>query len=139
MAIDELDPLIGEWELAVDLPGAEDVRGLGTFERFGGLLLGRSTAPDPVPDSICLIAAEPDGGYVQHYFDTRGVVRLYVMTFDGHTWTLERTKPDFSPLDFHQRYVGTLTDNGSVIEGEWQASDDGSTWKRDFGLTHRRV
>ena len=139
MTGDGLDPLIGDWELTADLPGAEDMRGLVTFERFGPLLLQRSTAPDPVPDSICLIAPHADGGYTQHYFDSRGVVRLYAMTFDGQTWTLERTEPDFSPLDFHQRYIGTLADDGSVITGEWQASDDGTTWQRDFRLSHRRA
>jgi hypothetical protein len=36
------------------------------------------------------------------------------MTFDGRTWTLERTKADFSPLDFHQRFVGTISDDGGA-------------------------
>ncbi len=44
------------------------------------------------------------------------------MTFDGHTWTLERTKPDFSPLDFHQRFVGSISDDGTTIDGEWRTS-----------------
>jgi hypothetical protein len=80
-----------------------------------------------------------DGSYVQHYFDSRGVARLYAMTFDGRTWTLERTKPDFSPLGSCQRFTGSISDDGTAIDGEWQNSDDGRQWTRDFGLTYARV
>jgi hypothetical protein len=69
----------------------------------------------------------------------RGVVRRYEMTFDGREWTLLRRAPDFSPLDFHQRYVGTFSDDGDTIDGQWEASDDGTGWRKDFRLTYRRV
>jgi hypothetical protein len=124
----------------VDLPGAEDLRGQVVFEVLGPLLLQRSAIPDPnVPDTICVVVPESTGQYRQHYFDSRGVARLYEMTFDGMTWTLLRNKPDSSPLDFHQRYVGRLSDDQSTIEGEWQRSDDGRAWSRDFGLEYRRI
>lgn len=61
------------------------------------------------------------------------------MTFDGHTWTLERTKPDFSPLDFHQRFVGSISDDGTTIDGEWRTSQDGQQWTRDFRVTYIRI
>jgi hypothetical protein len=132
--------LVGGWQLAVDLPGAEDVRGHVLFEAMGDILVQRTTVPVPeAPDSCCIVVTETDGSYVQHYFDARGVARLYAMTFDGRTWTLERTKPDFSPLEFHQRFVGTISDDGAAIDGEWQSSDDGRQWRRDFGLTYTRI
>jgi hypothetical protein len=91
------------------------------------------------PDSLIVYARDHEGeGYTQHYFDSRGVVRLYEMTFDGRVWTLEREKPDFSPLGFSQRYTGTLSDDGDTIEGRWEIKHPGSGWETDFDLTYRR-
>jgi hypothetical protein len=140
MGISSLRELAGEWELAVDLPGAEDVRGHVLFEMMGDVLVQRTTVPVPeAPDSCCLVVTADDGSYLQHYFDSRGVARLYSMTFDGRTWTLERTKPDFSPLGSCQRFTGSISDDGAAIDGEWQVSDDGRQWTRDFRLTYIRV
>lgn len=140
MGLGALDALIGQWELAVDLPGAEDVRGQVLFETVGELLVQRTTVPVPeAPDSCCIIVTGADGSYTQHYFDARGVVRLYVMTFDARTWTLERTKPDFTPLEFCQRFIGSVSADGTLIDGEWQSSADGQRWTRDFGLTYTRI
>ncbi len=139
MPIQDLTPLVGRWELAVDLPGAEDVRGDVTFELMGELVIERAVIPVPeAPDSCCIIV-DHGGQLTQHYFDSRGVARRYEMTFDGRTWTLERTKPDLSPLDFCQRFIGTLSEAGDQINGEWQTSADGNEWTRDFTLTYRRI
>ncbi|HEX5118411.1 MAG TPA: hypothetical protein VFW65_24770 [Pseudonocardiaceae bacterium] len=140
MGIEALRDLAGTWALTVDLPGAEDVRGQVVFEVLGEILVQRITVPMPeAPDSCSVIVATEGGGYVQHYFDSRGVARLYAMTFDGRIWTLERTTPDFSPLEFSQRFVGTISDDRTAIKGEWRTSDDGQQWQRDFGLTYTRV
>ena len=140
MGIGPLRALAGEWKLAVDLPGAEDVRGHVLFETMGEVLVQRTTVPVPeAPDSFCLVVTGDDGRYIQHYFDSRGTARLYAMTFDGRTWTLQRTKADFSPLDFHQRFVGTISDDGATIDAQWQSSADGQQWTRDFGLTYTRI
>lgn len=139
MRNDPLRDLVGEWDLASDLPGGEGLRGRVAFEPMGEVLVQRATAPAPeVPDSYGLIVTSDDGRHVQHYFDSRGVARLYEMTFDGRTWTLERTKPDFSPLDFCQRFTATVSDDGTTMTGEWQTSPDGQQWQRDFGLTYTR-
>lgn len=68
---------------------------------LGGRFLPMRTQVDALaaPDSTCVIAVDSDGGgYTQHYFDERGVVRLYAMTLDAGNWTLTREAPDFSPL-----------------------------------------
>ncbi len=59
------------------------------------------------------------------------------MTFDGRTWTLTRDKPDFAPLEFKQRFVGTFEDSGNTIRGQWDI-DQGEGYVRDFGLIYRR-
>jgi hypothetical protein len=136
----DLAALVGEWQLSVDLPGAEDLSGRVVFEMLGGLLVQRTTVPIPeAPDSCCIVVRNEDGALVQHYFDSRGVARLYDMTYDGRTWTLGRSKPDFTPLDFHQRFVATVSDDVAAIDGEWQTSSDGRDWSRDFGMTYRRM
>ncbi len=95
--------------------------------------------PD-APDGLCVIAADPDGsGYLQHYVDSRGVVRLCRMAFDGRTWTLLREEPDFSPLDFAQRCTGTLHDDGARITGRWEIRQPGRDWETDFELSYARL
>ena len=88
------------------------------------------------PDSECVIVVQDDGSCLQHYFDSRGLARLYEMTYDGQTWTLERTKPDFSPLDFCQRYIGRFAGDRNTIAGEWQSSTDGVAWTDLVHMTH---
>lgn len=140
MSIQDLEVFVGVWELQVDLPGADDVRGRVHIESMGNLLVERTYIPVPeAPDSCCVIMSNEDGGFLQHYFDSRGVARRYEMTFDGRNWTLERTKPDLTPLDFCQRYVGAFSEDLTTIDGEWQSSPDGNDWTRDFRLTYRRV
>ena len=109
--------------------------------RDSGLRLQRSEIAGPAfPASTAIIAVHPDGAtYTQHYFDSRGVVRVYAMTFGGLVWTLERSTPDFTPLLSGQRFVGTLAEDGSAITGQWQTATDGGPWARDFDLTYSRV
>jgi hypothetical protein len=141
-----LEPFIGEWRLeapAFPMPDELAEQARATFEWVldGAFLLERTHVPEPVvPDGLLVIApADGDDAYLQHYFDSRGVVRLYTMTFDGRVWTLQRSEADFSPLDFHQRFEGTFSDDGEHIEGRWESSPDGSSWELDFELFYRRL
>ena len=145
-ALARLDVLIGTWELRAVFPSepAAVLRGgRSVFEwmKGGQLLIQRTAAPTPAaPDSLAIIAFDGVGhGYTQHYFDARGVVRLYAMTSRDAVWTLVRKSPDFSPLDFLQRYRGVFRDNDPVIRGAWERSTDGSTWEKDFDLSYVRV
>jgi hypothetical protein len=138
-SVAELRDFIGEWELEVGLAAADHARGRVVFEPVGEVLIRRTSVPTlEAPDSVCVVVPE-GAGYVQHYFDSHGVARLYAMSFDGKTWTIERTQTGSSPRDFHQRYVGTFSDDRSTINGEWQTSDDGLEWRCDFRLAYRRV
>ena len=142
--ISTLEPLIGTWDVEAAAPGGEwSGTGRTTFESLlgGAYLLERSQVDHPdAPDSYAILAPAAGGnGWTQHYFDSRGVVRLYEMAFDGREWTLLRRTPDFSPLDFHQRYVGTFSEDGDTIDGQWETSDDGHQWHTDFRLTYRRA
>jgi len=141
-----LEPLVGEWR--IEMPGwavpadvADGARMSVEWTLGGAFLLQRSSVPVPeAPGALCVIGLDAGGdGYVQHYFDSRGVARVYAMTFDGRDWTLERHAADFSPLPFHQRWVAAFDDGGDVIRGRWETSPDGRAWELDFELEYRRV
>lgn len=143
--LEGLEPFIGEWNLEpqFSFPVPADVTGRVVFEWMSGgrFLVERWEVSHPdAPDGIALIGQDPSGeGYLQHYFDSRGVARVYQMGFTGALWTLSRTTADFSPLDFSQRYSGRFSDDGSTIDGTWEICHDGKTWEKDFDLTHRRI
>jgi hypothetical protein len=61
------------------------------------------------------------------------------MTFADRVWKMERTKPDFSPFDFSQRFAGTLSGDGKQIDGTWEIAEDYKTWRKDFDLIYTRV
>ena len=138
MSIDRLQPFLGEWSVEASI--APGLAGRAVFEWAlgGAYVIERVDIPHPqAPDGLCVIAAQGDG-YMQHYFDSRGVTRLYAMTFDGSEWTLVREEADFSPLDFAQRYIGRFTDDGRKIEGAWEMKHPGRDWERDFRLDYTR-
>jgi hypothetical protein len=66
------------------------------------------------------------------------VVRVYAMTLAGGVWTLTRESPDFTPLDFRQRFTGTFSAVGNTITGAWEKGLGGG-WEHDFALTYRRA
>jgi hypothetical protein len=148
-ALEALDMFVGEWTVAASFPAGAPPALAGRFvagrARFEWTLGGRFLAqrvqidkPD-APDSSAIIGADPDGGaYTQHYFDSRGVARVYAMTLDAGVWTLLRDKPDFTPLRFSQRFTGTFSDDETTIAGCWERTE-GSSWQHDFGLTYTRV
>jgi hypothetical protein len=145
MGIEQLEPFIGEWELEAVFPNGGPTGGGATcsFEWLlgGKFVAQRTTVPHPKgPDGFMVISANADGGsFTQHYFDERGVVRVYAMTFEDGAWELLRVTPDFTPLDFSQRYTGRFSDDGRRIEGKWESSDDaGETWALDFQLNYAK-
>ena len=139
MEIDVLEPLIGRWEM----PIGDGEPGETTFAWALGRRFVEQRASLPVegaPDGLMIIAPAAGGdGFTQHYFDSRGVVRLYAMTFDGRELVLERHEPDFSGLPFHQRFEGTLSADGDRMDGRWLRSSDGVAWEVDFPLTYVRA
>ena len=146
---ERLAPLIGEWSMAMVMPGEEtpdelpDVGARVTFEWMGekAFVLQRWTVPIPeAPDGLAVIGwDEGRGTFIQHYFDQRGVARLYEMSLDNGLWKLERRKKDFSPFEFSQRFTGTVTDDGKRIEGTWEVAHDHKGWEKDFNLIFTRV
>ena len=137
-----LEVFVGEWVAQVLLPDAPAGRTTFEWTLGGRYLLQRAYSPRPeFPDGLMIISSDDDSGrYTQHYFDSRGVTRVYRMTLADGVWTLWRDQPDFSALDFAQRYVGRFSADGDTIEGRWETSHDGgASWEVDFGLRYTRV
>ncbi len=61
------------------------------------------------------------------------------MSVSDRGWKLSRNRPDFSPLEFAQRYTGTFGDDGKIITSSWEIRHDGATWEHDFDLTYTKV
>jgi hypothetical protein len=151
-ALAGLDIFVGEWVMQARFPGdqpappdaAED--GPTARSRFEWaldrqFLLQRTEIPLPqAPDSLSIISVDLEtGAYTQHYYDSRGVVRLYAMTLADGVWTLTRESPDFTPLNFRQRFTGTFSEDANTITGAWEKNLNGAGWEHDFALTYRRA
>jgi hypothetical protein len=146
--MDTLTPLLGEWRMTAifkDLPSADtDARVRFEWLSGGPFLIQRWEIPIPeAPDGIAIIGPDPEseGQYLQHYFDSRGVARVYEMSLENGVWKLWRDAPDFSPLHFSQRYSGAFSDDGRTITGAWEICHDGAgaTWEHDFDLTYTKA
>ena len=142
-ALERLQPLVGEWTAEFRFSFTpEPTAGWLSFawELGGQFLLERSGAEHPdAPSGLCVISVADEGDgheYVQHYFDSRGVVRVYRMTLRDGVWQLVRDRPDFTPLTFHQRYTGASARRADDRRAVGGSNDDGATWETDF---ERRV
>ena len=142
-ALAGLDVFVGEWVVEARFSGGDAPAARSTFEWAldRQFLIQRTEVPVPeAPDALTIVSTDPETGvYTQHYYDSRGVVRLYAMTLAGGVWTLTRESPDFTPLDFSQRFTGTFSEHASTISGTWEKSLDGATWEHDFELTYHRA
>ncbi len=142
MELEDLEPLVGEWATSATLPGSEPKRvvsGRTTFawlER-GGYLVQHAAADDPAfPVGVMVIGPDLNGDrIVQHYFDSRGVARVYEIGLEDGVLRLWRDGPDFA-----QRFTGRFSADGRAIEGAWERrADNGAAWEQDFDLSYRRV
>src|SRR5438552_19200560 len=102
-ALDCLDVLIGTWEMEARFeagyfgPGSRAITGRGgrtTFDWLEGrfFLTQRFVNEHPAaPSGVAIIGpgAEPET-FSQHYYDSRGVTRVYQMTLDAGVWNLWR-------------------------------------------------
>lgn len=51
-------------------------------------LLGQWTVEAVAPDGVAIFAVDEDSGeLIQHYFDSRGVVRRYATSIEDRVWS----------------------------------------------------
>jgi hypothetical protein len=144
-SLEALGALVGDWtteathQLFPDLV----VRGEAAFEWLEGkkFLIERSTADHPdFPDGIQLLGGMDD--LQLHYFDSRGVHRVYDARITGPgSWEYtrdDRPAPGEQPVPGQwQRFKGRLEDDNTIV-GVAQLSSDGENWEDDLWVTYRR-
>ena len=132
------DRLVGKWTSEATHPMLPStvVKGHTTFEWLEGerFLIQRSSNDHPdFPDSISVIGFA-DEALTAHYFDSRGVFRIYGIAMEDDTLRMWRDEPGFS-----QRLEATLGDDGATLGGIWQMSRDDETWADDLAITFTRA
>jgi hypothetical protein len=130
------EPLLGEWTVEAVMPGSEDVLpGSMSVEWLegGGYLIQRSRMEDPMfPRGISVIGPDRSGEkLVQHYFDSRGVARIYDISLEDGVLRIWRDDPTFA-----QRFAATLA--ADAFEGLWQLARTPGDWQDDLKVTYRR-
>jgi hypothetical protein len=144
----DFEQLIGEWhgegEIPIEPPMKISVE--AKVERLGEFIVFRSMGePAEVPDSVSIIGGAPDGEpQPMHYFDARGVERLFLMALVGSTWKIWRAPgEDWNGAHgpgFNQRFIGEISVDRNTIAGRWERGmgDAGDEWEIDFPLTYFR-
>lgn len=128
-----LDTLLGTWDFTMRhslVP--EPVTGRWRFARVldGAYVQLDWTYDHPdFPDAIALL----DGrGF--HYFDVRGITRVFDLDVSDQGWSVVRRDPDF-----WQRGSATFV-GADAMEGTWEISRDGGvTWEHDSSVSYLRV
>jgi hypothetical protein len=142
-----MDQLIGEWDASgeMEIDGQTiTVTGHTTIEPLGEFVVLRATVQPPeFPDSVSIIGGGPEGEPApMHYFDERGVQRMYLSAVDGARWTIWRGDETWRESPGHnQRYVGEISPDGTTITGAWERGlgEAGDRWDVDFTLDYTRV
>ena len=134
LGLEPLAALVGDWALGD--PSSPVGRTSFSWLEGGFFLVQRWTVDIPeAPDGIAILGEDAaGGGLVQHYYDSRGIARVYGMSLDDGVWRLWRDGSDFS-----QRFTGRFSDDGTTISGAWEIAPDGSRWEHDFDLVYTRV
>jgi hypothetical protein len=141
--------LIGEWhgdgEIPIEPPMKIAVD--ATIERMGEFTVFRTVGASPdMPDSLSVIGGAPDGDpQPMHYFDSRGVERLYMTAIEGSTWRIWRAPGEdwngpHGP-GFNQRFIGDISGDATTIDGRWERGmgEAGDAWELDFPIRYVRT
>jgi hypothetical protein len=147
--------LIGTWDTEATHPAMPGVvvHGSAIVEWLDGerfLIVRARTNPRDFPDSISIIgdmesdrvdrahgeervATTAAATLRMHYFDSRGVFRVYETRVTDTAWEFSREAPRFS-----QRFTGEFADGGDTIVGRSQLREDDVHWSDDLAITYRR-
>ena len=114
------------------------VRGSAEIEWLEGqrFLIVRATNEHPdFPDSISILG--DTDGLKSHYFDSRGVHRVYELGVHDNAWEISRHMRADDEA-FSQRLTVTFDEGDESMEGRSAISHDNETWEDDLQITYRR-
>ena len=134
-ALAGLDALVGTWRIEVpQFPGPSGTETVEWLEA-GAYLRIHAEVPAPAPTATMIVGRDDSGDECTVlYYDSRGVSRIYRMTFAGGVWRMWREAPGF-----WQRFTGTLAEDGATITAAWEKSPDGAAWEHDFDMLYTRI
>lgn len=133
--LEELAILVGEWEFRSPQFPAGSGHAVFEWLEDGAFLREHQGVGGSAPDATWIFGSDgPAESQTVLYYDSRGITRVYHSTLREGTWKIWRDAPDFS-----QRFTGRVAEGGKTIEGAWESSTDGVTWKHDFDLAYTRV
>lgn len=143
-ALADLSVLVGDWDMelwgASFLPTPES-RVRGGHVRFewienGALLAMRQQSEADGPPAACWVFGrdESSADYSVFYSDSRGVSRIYSMSFSAGEWKLWRDNSEFA-----QRFTATLGADGRALTGRWEKSSNDGEWEHDFYVDYIRA
>lgn len=136
--LESLLPLVGKWHTEGEqtegpLGPASPFVAVETFEWLDGgtFLIHRLEGRFGRQPAACIevIGKGPDGAIVAHTFYNDG---------NANTWRIESRGESLLQVGqwsaggtgtFHVRYTMTLADAGNTLEGKWEQSRDGQSWK----------
>jgi hypothetical protein len=128
-----LDRLVGSWVFTMHHSElAEPVTGRQRYEPVldGAFLMMHWHYDHPeFPDAIALISSTQ-----YHYFDVRGVVRVFDYAVDDAGWSMTRLDDEFS-----QRTIGRFAGADAVDCVGERSANSGAMWQRDFAMRMTRV
>jgi hypothetical protein len=140
--------LVGDWitEATHPLMPGVVIGGTACFEWLDGekflILRSHNDHPD-IPDGLSIIG-DTDGLHM-HYFDARGVFRLYEFTVVDGGWATAMGRDDpagsFASADapFSQRMTYRFENADQTIIAKGQLSHDDVTWEDDLQGVYRRA
>ena len=144
----DFERLIGTWHGEGELADPPMKMSAETkVERMGEFLIIRSVGePADLPDTLSIVGGAPNGEpQPMHYFDSRGVKRLFMTALDGSAWKIWRAPgEDWNGPDgpgFNQRFIGEISADGTMIDGRWERGmgEAGDEWSVDFPITYVRT
>ena len=133
--------LVGAWITEAthpDVPGTT-ISGAAEVEWLEGerFLIFRAHNDHPdFPDSIAIIG--DTDGLRMHYFDARGVHRIYEMRVTDDGWEIARDAARRDAPEFSQRLTVTFEGDDNTMAGRSKLSFDDKTWQDDLQITYRR-
>lgn len=130
----QLDVLVGEWTSSSKrYPEGRGRMTVAPLEGGKFLRIDARIEDERFPVSTQIVGGdEASDECIALYYDSRGVHRIYRMTMGSGMWRVWREAPGFN-----QRFTGNIKE--ASIEGQWEFSEDGKSWKVDFDLTYTKV
>jgi hypothetical protein len=137
-AVADLAPFIGTWDtsgtvLDADGKAAGELKATDIYEWFPGeffvLHHVEGTLGDAEVRALEVIGVGEGDGCVARSYDNAGQSDEYAVALRGRSWTIDGST---------QRFRGSFSEDFTTLEGSWEASDDGKTWRWWMNITLRK-